>query len=213
VAARVVAISRTSGGGGEAVGRMVSERLGFRYVDEEIVEAAAAKGGVDPNLVADEEKRKGLLARLVGGLARAGMDVGSATATVPITAELRGSDDYRALILEAIARTADEGGVVIVAHAASMALAGRDGVLRVLVTAPADVRARRLAEAGEGDTTVATRSVQRDDAARAHYLKRFHGIDQELPTHYDVVINTDGLGFDQAAGIVLRAAEGIGQSS
>jgi cytidylate kinase len=141
------------------------------------------------------------------------MDVGSATATVPITADIRGSDDYRALILEAIARTADEGEVVIVAHAASMALAGREGVLRVLVTSPTEVRARRLADTGDGDQAAAARAVQRDDAARAHYLKRFHGVDPELPTHYDLVINTAALGFDQAAEIVLRAAEGLGQSS
>ena len=34
---RVIAVSRTIGAGGETIGRMVSERLGWRYVDEEIV--------------------------------------------------------------------------------------------------------------------------------------------------------------------------------
>jgi hypothetical protein len=41
-----VCISRTAGARGEEVGRLVADALGFRYVDEEIVLAAAEKEGV-----------------------------------------------------------------------------------------------------------------------------------------------------------------------
>jgi cytidylate kinase len=44
---------------------------------------------------------------------------------------------------------------VIVAHAAAFALAGRDDLLRVLFTAPAETRARRVAEARGTDTAAA----------------------------------------------------------
>src|SRR5206468_1719571 len=73
---RVVAISRTTGSGGESIGRIVSERLGFRYVDEEIVAWTAEKAGVEPDLVADAERRKGLLARFIEGLGKSGVDAG-----------------------------------------------------------------------------------------------------------------------------------------
>ena len=55
---RVVCISRARGAGGEEVGRLVADRLGFTYVDDDIVAWAAAKGGVGPGEVADEERRK-----------------------------------------------------------------------------------------------------------------------------------------------------------
>jgi len=42
-----VCISHASGAGGDDVGRIVAERLGFLYVDEEIIARAAAKGGID----------------------------------------------------------------------------------------------------------------------------------------------------------------------
>ena len=48
-----VCISHSTGAGGEEVGRLVAERLGFLYVDEEIVAAAATRGGIDPGDVAD----------------------------------------------------------------------------------------------------------------------------------------------------------------
>ncbi len=203
----VVAISHTDGAGGQTVGRFVSERLGFRYVDEEVVARAAQKEGVHPGLVADAEKRESLLMRLVAGIGRFGVaGAGIGAVTIRQVSELKRSDDFRTLILDAIRETAEGGNVVIVAHAASIALAGRDDLLRVLVTAPPGARTRRLIETGEIDEAEAAKFVQGSDVRRADYLRRFHGIDEELPTHYDLVVNTERLSLDQAADLVIRAA-------
>jgi Cytidylate kinase-like family len=202
---RVVAISRTSGAEGEAVGRIVSDGLGFRYVDEEIVTTVAERQGVHPDLVADAEKRKGLLARLVEGLGKVGADT-SVAYTIPVSLEMGRSDDFRALILDTITETAEEGDVVIVAHAASMALAGRDDLLRVLVTASPETRAGRLAGATGLSEKEAAKTVKDSDSARADYLRRFHRIERELPSHYDLVVNTDVLSPDQAAELIVMAA-------
>lgn len=43
------------------------------------------------------------------------------------------------------------------------------------------------------------------DAGRADYLKRFYGVGGELPTHYDLVLNTDRLDAETAAELVLLA--------
>jgi cytidylate kinase len=197
---RVVGISHTVGAGGDGIGRAVAERLGFRFVDEEIITGAAQKAGVEPGELADAEKRKGFLVRFVDGL---GMSAGAATVGyVPDLGEMGRSEDFRALIREAIQETAERGDVVIASHAASMALAGRDDLLRVLVTASPETRAKRLTEAGERD---AQKIVKDQDAGRADYLRRFHRIDRELPTHYDLVVNTDAITQDQAADIVVHA--------
>src|SRR5687768_13038469 len=144
----VIAISHTSGAGGETVGGLVSERLGYGYVDEEVVTTAAEKHGIEAELVADAERRKGLLARFVEGLGTGGW-VGAAGGAFSFPdpgASVR-SEDFRSLIREAIHEIASRGKVVIVSHGASFALVGRGDLLRVLVTAPPDVRARRLSEA------------------------------------------------------------------
>jgi cytidylate kinase len=204
---RVVAISHTDGAGGGPIGRIVSERLGFRYVDEEIVRIAADKEGLEPHVIADAEKRKSFLARLVEGLGRLGVaGAGMGALTIREASEFTRSDDFRAFILEAIRETADWGDVVIVAHAASMAIAGRDDLLRILITAPAKARTRRLAEAEHIVEEEAAKLIERSDARRAEYIRRFHAIDTELPTHYDLVVNTDRLSLEQAAEIVIRAA-------
>ena len=53
------------------------------------------------------------------------------------------------------------------AHAASIALAGDDRVLRVLVTASPEVRARRLSEAEQVDEHEAAKRFDRSDKERA----------------------------------------------
>jgi cytidylate kinase len=73
-------------------------------------------------------------------------------------------------------------------------------MLRVLVTASPEVRAGRLGEEG-------AKLVREGDAARASYFKSFYSVERELPTHYDVVVNTDRLTPEQAAEVVAQAAE------
>jgi cytidylate kinase len=189
------------------VGHLVAEQLGFRYVDEEIIARAAAKGGISPGDVADEERRKSVLSRLLQEIGR-GAAVESYGLAGPggLPAEDVPPDVIRSLISEAIEETAGQGDVVIVAHAASRALSGQLEVLRVLVTASPDKRAQRLSEIRGIDPNEARKSIKEADAARADYLRRFYGVNAELPTDYDLVVNTDVLSIEQAAELVALAA-------
>jgi cytidylate kinase len=207
MARTVVCISHAAGAGGEEVGRLVAERLGFLYVNEEIVARAAAKGGVDAADVADEERRKSLAARVLNAIAQGGGEAWTLGAVGPLSSrEELDSDDIRSLIRETIEQTAARGKAVIVAHAASYAIGHGDGVLRVLVTASPETRATRVAEAEGLDQAGAARAVKESDAGRADYLKRFYDVREESPTHYDVVLNTDALTVEQAAELISQAA-------
>ena len=204
----VVCVSHATGAGGNEVGRLVAERLGFRYVDEDLVSQAALRAGVDASEIADEERRKSWLARVLDDLAVGGGEAWAMTGLGPYGAVgvATTSDELRAYIREAIEETAGHGKAVIVAHAASHALAGRQETLRVLVTASPATRAGRVAEAEGLDETRAARTIKDADAGRADYLRRFHGVEQELPTQYDLVLNTDQLSPEQAAALISEAA-------
>ena len=208
MARTVVCISHAAGAGGEEVGRLVAERLGFLYVNEEIVAGAAAKGGVDAADVADEERRKSLAARALNAIAQGGGEAWTLGAVGPLSArEELDSDDIRSLIRETIEQTAARGKAVIVAHAASYAIGHGDGVLRVLVTASPETRTTRVAEAEGLDQAGAARALKESDAGRADYLKRFYDVREESPTHYDLVLNTDALSVEQAADLIARGAD------
>ncbi len=214
----VICISATDGADAAKVAAALGEALGFPVVDEEIVVRAAAEAGVDRQSIASVEQRKSVLAKL---LDRAVIGAGSTEpdflqsvdrriegSTLGVQLSQAGggsrpSEELRGLIRSAIDEFMAAGDVVILQHAASQSLAGRERVLRVLVTASVPTRSARLAETLQVDAKRADALVKKGDGNRADYLKRFYGIDREMPTHYDLVVNTDHLGPDQAVAAIV----------
>ena len=193
------------------VARGVAERLGFALVDEEIILRAAAEGGVESDAVADVERRRSFMERALAAAASgsAGVTIAAGGLDSYYTGSVgspQASEELRGFIRIAIEETAERGSVVIVAHAASHALASRPDVLRVLVTASSSIREARVASEQDLNEKDAARAVDTSDAARADYLKRFYGAKSELPTQYDVVVNTDRLSPDKAVSLVAQAA-------
>ena len=205
---RVVAISPTDGSAGEQVGPLVARELGFQVVNEQIVARAAQEAGVTPDVVADVERRKSLMARLLESLAEVGPAGAAGVSGYAPVLEDMGPDReaLRGLIRSVLEESAARGNAVIVAHAASLALGDKPDVLRVLITASPETRARRLAEEQNIDEAEAEKLISRGDAGRADYLKRFYRASAELPTHYDIVINTDRVSPEDAAALILGAA-------
>ena len=192
------------------VARGIADRLSFALVDEEIVFRAAAAAGVEPQVVADAEKRRSFMERALDALGSSSDatafaftgGVGGYSGPEPM------SDELQDLIRSAIEEFAARGDTVIVSHAASHALGSQPGVLRVLVTASASVRCERLAATREVTEKEASRLVAESDAARADYLKRFYDTKTESSTQYDLVVNTDRLSTDEAVALATLAAGG-----
>lgn len=206
---RVVCFSGPHGTYMHEIAAGVAGQLGFTLVDEAIITRAAGEAGVDPHVVADVEKRQTFMARLLDALSSSSDATGHAFSggvSVYAAADVPMTEDLRGLIRAAIEETSARGDVVIVSHAASHALAKQPDVLRVLVTASAETRCARLEVSRAMSKQDAAQSVEESDADRADYLKRFYGIKQELPTQYDLVINTDRLTTDGAVAMIALSA-------
>src|SRR5436190_15255025 len=192
---RVICVSHLTGAEGEAVARGVAEQMGFRYLDEEIIETAAEWVDLHPSVIGEVERRKSLMTR-IGEAMRGQFMSERPDASVEHRSggadrrEMPADEDLRALIRDVIREAADGEGIVIASHAASMVLADRGDAFRVLVTASQTTRRDRIADEMKLDPRRAEKVLAEEDDARAHYLKRFHGVALELPTHYDLVINT-----------------------
>jgi cytidylate kinase len=187
------------------MGPLIADALSFRLIDEEILTRAAVEAGVDEEVVADVERRKSRLVRLVEGLGPAGMAAGPVISAESLAYSQPASDELRGLIRSVIEETATAGEVVLVSHAASLALGTREDVLRVLVIAPVPTRQRRLASTLDVDEKEAARIIKRSDAGRADYIKRFYGVGAELPSHYDLVMNTDRITPNAVARLIIDA--------
>jgi cytidylate kinase len=207
----VVCIARTAGSLGDEVAKIVAEKAGFRYIDEEVVLKAAQLGDMDVELVEDAEKRKSWIQRLVDGFGggATGVEAMAMGAGAYVYAHgtnperpLATEEDVRKHIREAIHDFAEAGRVVIVAHAASYALRADSKAMRVFITAPRALRISRLVDSGT-EQRAAEKQVRESDDARADYLTRFYSVSHESPEHYDICINTDRTTPAQAAELIL----------
>jgi len=183
----VVSISRTLAAGGEEIGRLVARELDFRYVDDEIMSQS-------------------LITRILEAMETGAMMEGIAIApqVAPVVPESR---LYQNLIKRVIHGTAEAGKVVFVAHGTSIPLAGMSGLLRVFVTASPEVRAERLMALTDVGEPQAIKAIQDSDRERQKFFRRFYNLRQELPTQYDLVVNTDRFTVSEAVRLIVVASK------
>ncbi len=197
----VVTVSRQYGAGGQRVAPAVAEALGFRFVDREIVEQAAAQVGVDPEVAQHLDERVPALIEKVGlALAAASPEFG-------LTAPPRADDRTLAESVErVILSLAATGGYVILGRGGQAILHDRADACHVQLVGALDDRVRRVVRSQGVSANEARDLCRRVDADRAAYVRRFHGFDINDPLLYDVVLNTSRLGIDGAAAAAVTAA-------
>ena len=198
----VISISRALAAGGDEISRSVAEKMGFRFVDDEILARAAHKAGVSPDTIAKVEQSPSLVDRILKHLGSMPVEVGHG-AYVPLV--LGTSESYESLITQVIREVALAGKVVIHAHGGSIALRDPPGTFRVLITGSPEVRAARLAHRAGMESGKARKDIDKSDRERQDFLDRFYGVQHELPTHYDLVVNTDRIAADAAAALIVSA--------
>ncbi len=199
----VITIAMTDGAHADEVATETAKLLGYRYVNDEILDRAAEQAGVDAKAVAAVEHSESLVGRIMRSLSTFPMDMGGYGGSVAL--EVDQTPTYRSLIQEVVRSVAAEGKVVVGAHAAGMTLAGTPGLLRVFVTAPVTTRISRVAAERNVSKSEAEKEVHHTDRERKGYIDRFFHT-TELPTHYDLVINTEVLTPTASAALIASAA-------
>jgi cytidylate kinase len=198
VAEWTVTVSRLYGAGGLRVSRSLAESLGYRAVDREVVEEAARRLGVEPE-VADslDEKVPGLIEEI--GLALAGADLPGGP---PAPVEDRSLAEA---IRRVITSLAAGGGHVIMGRGGQAVLRDHPRTVHLQLVGDPEDRARRICEWRGISLEEARRQCRRVDAERRAYVRRFHGVDIGDPLLYDAVLNTSRLGLDGAEAAALAA--------
>ncbi len=200
----IITISREIGAGGGEVGRQVAGALGWRVVDNEIIDAIALRSGLSPSEVAAREERApGFTERLIRMLTAAAPEIQSAPAEVPELEEAR----LVKITEGVVADVAAEGRVVLVGRAASAVLSRDKDALHVKVVAPREVRAAAVAERFGLSAADAATLVARSDADRGRYHEQYYGRDWKDASHYHLVVNTAALGLDSTVQTVVGRAK------
>jgi cytidylate kinase len=99
------------------------------------------------------------------------------------------------------------GNIVIVGRGGQAILRDKPGALHIRVIAPLEKRMQRLRDQGVRGVSDIKTTIEQQDRASAEYLKRFHNIQWDDPTLYDLVINTGRLEIDTAVQMVVGTVQ------
>ena len=209
----IITISRQYGAGGSETARRVASALGWRVVDNELVEEVAARAGLPPADVAEREERVPSFAeRLARTLAAATPELFAARSAWRDRSQASGSrpgTDHG----NGGRRAGGKGKVVLVGRAAPAVLARERDSLHVQLVAPRAYRIQAAAERLGVDPDQAARTVDETDRARAAYLRQYYRRDWYDPVNYHMVLNTGLLGLDGVTDLILNEAARRGWTS
>ena len=185
----IIAISHQMGAGGTEIGMGAAQRLGYHYVDQELIQDAVRRYGlVEEKLSHLDESKPTLFERF--------------------DAETR---HYITILQTTLLEFAENDNAVLMGRGGQWLLRGIPHVLRVRVIAPFEQRVRqwikRTAEvAGETpNQRAAADLLRRDDSEKAGRMRYLYEVDLADPALYDLVINTEKLRFEAAVEMIERA--------
>jgi cytidylate kinase len=200
----IITISRMYCAGGSQVADMVARALDWSLLDNAVMDEVAARTGLSTSEVAArEERRPSLAERVASAMAMSTQEMMSpiAAAKLPPTEEHL-LDVTRHVIEEAAAR----GPVVIVGRGAQMMLGARSDVFGVMCYAPREALVRACMHRDGLDHEQAAKRVDDVNHQRADWVRATWGRQWDSLLTYHLCVNTDALGIDGAADVVVRAA-------
>jgi cytidylate kinase len=206
----LITISREYGAGGSEVAARVARMLGWRVVDNELVERVAARAGLTPEDVAQREER---VPTFIERLARA---LVAATPELLVPPEAGGTasslteQDLVRVTELVVEEVAAEGKVVLVGRAAPAVLARERDAIHVKVIAPRDRRIQAAAERLGVSLADAATLTDDTDKNRARYHRQHYERDWNDPVNYHMLLNTAALGLDGAAAVIVGRARALG---
>ena len=200
----ILTVSRQFGSGGSEVAAIVARQLGWSLLDNEVVDAVAARLGLSTAEVqARDERVPSLVERLTSAMA-----MGSQEWMTPLAAAKRPTDEQlidvtRHIIQEAIAR----GPIVVVGRGAPAMLAERTDALHVFCYAPRKALVARTMKREALSAEDATRLVDDTNREREQWVRLHWERDWRAHENYDLSVNTERLGLENAADLIVSSAQ------
>jgi hypothetical protein len=186
----MICISREFGGLGGEIGRIVAERLGFRFFAQELVHEIAKRAHVRQQLVESlDERLQSRLGQWVNEMMEGGVFAPS---------------DYLRSLSGVVLTLGRHGKGVIIGRGAQFILEPKR-TLRVRCYAPVEQRIRYIAERDHMTADQARSKVLRVDSERVAFYREHFNVDVTEPKHYDMLLNTGSMPIEQCAKLVAAA--------
>jgi cytidylate kinase len=205
-----IALSRQMGSGGTYIGYLAAKRLGFQYVDREILREAARQLEIDVGALEGLDQRSsGLVENIIRAFTFGTPDARCAPLRKPVYER-----DLFAVECRIMNDIAERYNAVIVGRAGFYALRNRPLVIRVFVHAPLEFRVRRVMKVQcLNDIREAQTLVEETDRRRAKFIRDMTGADWSDALNYHLCIDASAIDFDSGVSMITTLVGKIGQQA
>lgn len=171
----VITVGREYGSGGRFIARLVAEKLGIAFYDNELLTEAAKDSGLSPSIFESyDEKQDGFLG---GSLGMYSYDI-----TL--------SQKVFLAQFDAIKKIASEKSCVIVGRCADYVLRDFPNVINVFICAPMEEKINRCIEYYGIKPEKAANYIVKKDKKRKGYYNFYTDMDWGKASNYDLCLNS-----------------------
>lgn len=205
----VVTIARQFGAGGRTLGSRLAKELGYRFLDDVVIQELARRINVTHEAVQDIESiAGGLFSRIVSAmLSRSYME--------RLTGEDFGYIDeviYLKMLKEVIRDLARKDNVVLLGRGGQYVLEDDPNTVHFLLVAERSYRVAFMRDNYNLPPARAEEAVTEGEKRRRQIYSMFRKSDYNDPLHYHMVLNTSRMGQDQALGRMIDCVKGCAET-
>ena len=182
----LITISYNTGTEGRKIAKQVANALKLDVYDDQIIQEIVVSLGIQPeDIKALDEKEPGLFDRLLS----------------------RKPDLYLRCLDAAVYSLAQKGEGVIIGHGSQSLLQDFGCALHVLINNTVESRVQHLVDQEGLKRDVAEKVIRKNDNTLKGFFRFAYQREWDDPTIYDIVLNTEKMGSDTAAKLIIEAAE------
>ncbi len=192
----VVTISRQFGSGGREIGKKLSEKLGVKYYDKELITLAAKESGINEDIFnnVDEKATNSLLYSL-------SMGASTIAGGFSIAPQLP-MNDRLFLLQHDIIKKVSADPCIIVGRCADYVLKDRADCVKLFIYADLQSRIDYAVRVHNVPREKAASVIQKTDKSRANYYNYYSTGKWGEPKNYDLCINSAEIGTNKAVELI-----------
>ena len=186
----VITIAREYGSGGRFIGKKVAESLGINFYDKELITKLAKETGYSEEFILNNEQKRSALDNFNGGYYFG----------------LSNYDDLYLKEAELIKEIAKRESCVIIGRCSNYILKDDKNILKVFIYSDMEDKVKRVEKYYKVPKADSKKIINKVNKLRREHYKHYTGEEWDSPKGYDVMINSDKVGIDEASDLICNMA-------
>ena len=195
----VITISRQFGAGGRTLGKMLAEKFGYTFADQNIIQMIAEHANVSPHWVENIENEAGTrLSKVISRMV-------SKNLVHKILADDSGYIDeqlYLDYLVVMVAQLAEEGNVVIIGRGSQYILNDHPDAFHILMVDEFESRVKFMEKNYNLSNENAVSTVKREDRRRTNLYRKIRKTDYDDPILYHMTLNMGRVDMQKAVELI-----------